>query len=240
MQKPISSDFKRVASAYFSGSEHAFTITLMTMLSYLYGTEFINNPTDNTPWSPEAIRMQIFEDLQITVDERVMDKIQAGILALTSDVVFDDPAVFHAVVTALYDLDQIAGEWDEPEAEEVAWGFTEIMLIRGVHPDVAEMHMDPEIKAYGRVVLENEGIYMVPKSMDFADPPRRPSEEDYSDDPTMFDSIFKEQQAKADAVDSEVNRLFTLAIQQVNALPLGKQLNLDFQSVFERSDTTVK
>ena len=47
------------------------------------------------------------------------------------------------------------------------------------------------------------------------------SDEDYSDDPNMFASIYQEQQRKAAEVDEFVDQHLSELLEQLNGLPLG-------------------
>ena len=221
---PLTPDQRRAFFRYFTGEEHAYASTLMAILGYLYGAEFLSNPEDGRPWTPASLRLQVIDDTGIDIDDKVMDKIQAAILAITDDRVFNDVVIFHNVATALYDQDVIVDEWDEPDVEELAWAIVEITLLRGEEAkeaqELAEAISD-ELEKYITVVLRREGFTRTPKYLNFVELPKL-GEEDYSDDPTMFDSIFKEQERKITEVEELVDENVDRMLQQLESLPLGK------------------
>jgi len=222
MPSPLTPHQRRAFHDYLTGEKHAYASTLLACLSYLYGTEFLSNPDDNRPWTPSTLRLQVIEDTGIDIDDKVMDKIQAAIIALTDDRVFSDAVIFNNVATALFDV--VVDEWDEPEVEELAWAMAEMLLLRGEDgPGAAisqEQPVSDDVEGYIRVVLQREGFTQPPRQLSFVviDDIK---EEDYSDDPNMYASIFKEQERKRKDVDDIVDASLTELMQQLTALPLG-------------------
>lgn len=223
MQSPLPAHLRRAFYDYLAGKQHAYATTLLSILSYLYGAEFMSSTEDGRPWAPESLRMQVKDDLGFDIDDKVMDKIQAGILAVTDDRVLEDAVIFNNVATALFDLDVLVDEWDEPEPEELAWAIYEIILLRGEDRDEAVQlaeSISSDVETYIRVVLQRAGFTKPPQSLRFVE--LTPvSEEDYSDDPNMFASVFQEQQGKVEEVDALVQENLTKLIDQLKALGLG-------------------
>lgn len=214
---------KRQLASYFSGKDPVYAVTLIAILGYLYGAEFLS-------WEPATLRMQLIEDVG-PVDDKVMDKIQAAILAIADDTVYDDAVAFNSVATALYDEDVVPDEWDEPDVEEIAWAMAEIYLLRGESVD--DLPISGEVKAYAQVVLKNEGFTKAPDTLEWADLSDADTRsETYSDDPTMFMSVAEEQDRKVTAVNRFVKDHTMLAIKQVQGLPFGTDW-LDVKNVIE-------
>jgi hypothetical protein len=201
---------RRIFAPLLSGEKHVFATSLIAICGYCYGVDFLQ-------WDPGTLRIQLAEDIG-KVDEGCLDKINAGIAAITDDNVYDDPIRFHGVVTTLYDLDAPVQDWDNPEVEEVAWGFTECLILRG------EKEMPPisgEVAAYAGVVLQNEGFTKPPAALSWAkvDVSRRDT---YSDDPTVFAAMVQEEGRRVDEVDQKIKALTSELMQQLASLKLGE------------------
>ena len=204
----LAPDQRRTFHDYLTGEKYAFASTLMAIVGYLYGAEFLSNPEDGLPWTPGSLRIQIAEDTGIDIDDKVMDKLMAAVLAVTDDRVFTDAVMFNNVATALYDRDMIVDEWDEPESEELAWAMVEILLLRGEDGPGAginsEKPISDDVETYIRVVLEREGFTKPPRQLGFVEL-KNVKEDDYSDDPNVFAKIYKEQEARVAEIDKLVN-----------------------------------
>lgn len=223
MQSPLSAHLRRTFFDYLTGKVHAYATTLLSVLSYLYGTEFLSSTEDGRPWAPDSLRMQVKDDLGYEINDKVMDKIQAAILAVTDDRVLEDAVIFNNVATALFDLDVLVDEWDEPEPEELAWAMYEITLLRGEDKQEAIQlaeSISSDVETYIRVVLQRAGFTKAPIGLAFVE--LTPvSEEDYSDDPNMFASVFQEKQGQVEEVNEVVNQNLARLMDQLNGLQLG-------------------
>ena len=218
----ITTEVRRTFAKYLSGEEFAYATTLMAICAWLYGTEFIG-------WEPATLRLQLTEDV-VAPDDKVLDKIQAAILAVTDDNVFDDAVVFHQVSTALCDLDVVIDEWDEPEGDEIAWAVMEMYILRGEKQD---FRFSPEVAAYAGVVLMNEGLVEAPKILDWAQMKGPEGLDEYSDDPLMFKSLYDDQVSRSRDIDDFVNEHARKLLEQVRRLPLGAGDWLNPEDLFE-------
>jgi hypothetical protein len=202
---------RRIFAPLLAGEGHAFATSLISICGYCYGVEFLT-------WDPATIRLQLAEDIG-KLDEGCLDKINAGIAAITDDNVFDDPVRFHTVMTTLYDLDAPVQDWDNPEVEEIAWGFTEALVLRG------ESEMPPissEVAAYAGVVLKNEGFSRAPAALSWAKLDISKLDT-FSDDPLVYQNMVSEQSGRAATVDARIKELTAAMMQQLESLQLGQR-----------------
>jgi len=213
------------------GEGYVYSATLLVILSYLYGTEFFD-------WEPFTLRTELRRDLSIDIPDKTMDRIQAAITAVTNDSVFDDAVLFHHITTTMVNLDMVVDEWDEPTAEEIAFAFAQIIMLRGERNP--ETPLSDEVKAYAGVVLANEGFTTKPKYLQWANLPENHARnlEAYSDDPAMFQAIYDNQSQQVGAVDQFVEHHSREVVRQIQALPFnvdGKQWT---DSLFDREEHT--
>jgi len=109
--------------------------------------------------------------------------------------------------------------WDPADAEEIAWGITETLLISP--PDETEPFVD-EITAYIGKVLDAEGIIKPPDVLKIAVRERDPAAiaGAFSDDPMMFDSIWSLEAAKTEAINRVLKSNMIKLAHQLSELPL--------------------
>jgi len=236
MPTPLTTHLQRAFHSYLTGEEHAYATTLLAILSYLYGTEYLASTEDNQPWTPEALRIQVKEDTGAEIDDKVMDKIQAAIIAVTDDRVLNDAVIFNNVATALFDMDVLVDEWDEPDPEELAWAAHEILLLRGEDRKDAEIlaeSISDDVEKYITVTLQRAGFTKPPIGLEFVDLPSV-SEDDYSDDPSMFTSVYQEQRRKVDEVNQLIRHNLAQLMSQLRKLEFkGQEDWLNTDRVFE-------
>ena len=111
--------------------------------------------------------------------------------------------------------------WDPADAEEVAWGITEALLISPPDDDDKEP-LTEEIRAYIGAVLDSEGIINPPDILRVALRAARvsPSIEDFSDDPTMFNAIYDLEAGKTEDINQSIRLKTELLVAQLGALNL--------------------
>lgn len=201
---------RRIFAPLVEGKQYAFATTLMAICGYCYGVEFMD-------WDPATIRLELTEDLGVKPDEGVLDKINAAIAAVNDDNTFDDPIRFHTVMTTLYDLDAPVQDWDEPEVEEIAWGFSESLVLRG---EKAMPPISDDVARYAGVVLSGEGFAKPPAALSWAKL-NTDRLNTFSDDPIMFESIMKSQDELVKQVDTYVSSTMAKLMEQLRTLQLG-------------------
>jgi hypothetical protein len=111
--------------------------------------------------------------------------------------------------------------WDPADAEEIAWGVTEALMIEP--PD--ENDPDPftnEIRSYIGAVLDSEGIINPPDMLRIAMRNNNVSKNmtDFSDDPEMFNAVYDLEAGKTEDINNTLRMKTKLLAEQMAALNL--------------------
>lgn len=105
----------------------ALALPLMTVLLSAYGPQvFEEDPID--------LWLSVEEDFNAQLTEEGENRVNASILALTSDLFYSDPLVLRATALALFegDLgDMVNGVLEDIEFPEALWAVYEVGLMRG-------------------------------------------------------------------------------------------------------------
>lgn len=192
-------------------SPDAFATTLLVLAVDAYGTEIAE-------WTPETIRREIEEDVEIQLPQHSLDRLMAGIVLVSSNDFFvslpDFIALCNVLSGDLYDPYQ----WDPADSSEIAWGITEALLLS---PPEEENPFAPEIIAYIAAVLDQEGIIQPPDVLRIAiNPAAARYPEDFSDDPALYNAIWQFEQAKTEDINTMVRSRLLLLADQLADLPL--------------------
>lgn len=221
----VSREFKEAAAPYFSGEKPAFATTLLAALIRLNGAEVLE-------WDPLTIELEVKEDLGVEMPRKVYDKLLALISALSTDSTYKDVALFDETVNALAGKG-VGVERDVPPVDEVAWAVTELRL-----NDPEPVSRSPEqpfareIQRYARVVLDDEGMKIAPKALDFA--ANRPVKQEGADNPDFYAAAWGSAQARADEVDQWIEGMVIQLIHQLMSI------GIDFPQVKEGEWTSDK
>jgi len=146
----------------------------------------------------------------------------AAIELVTTDNFYVDLPAFVRICVALYGGVLELEWWYPADAEQIAWGITEALILWPPNPD-DEKPFDHKIVEYiGQVLLE-EGIIQPPDVLKLGILPEGLQEDiqlAFSDDPQMFSAVFQIQKAKADEINQEVKRRLAHLLTSLDALPL--------------------
>ena len=174
--------------------------------------------TDGLYWDPQTIEMEIEDDFQIQLPPVNFDKLMAAITVLTTDDFFWSlPDFIH--LCNIFSNDTHSPEtFDPADSSEIAWGIVEAMLIAAPED---ENPFKPEIIGYISETMRNEGIINPPDVLKVAqqDPGYR-QPENFSDDPVMFEMIYKFAQQKTEDVEAYVKNNLRGLVDQMSKLPL--------------------
>lgn len=195
-------------------SNETFASVLLTMFIDKFGTEALQ-------WDPATVVMEIEEEFNIEFSQQSMDKLMTAIQLLTTDRFFKSLPDFINFCNIL-DGDTYNPEmWDPADAEEVAWGITEALLI-SPPDDEDEEPFSNEIRAYIGSALDSEGIINPPDILRIALRTARvsPSIEDFSDDPEMFNAIYDMEEGKKADINQTIVMKTKLLAAQLAALNL--------------------
>lgn len=196
-------------------SRETFATVLLTLFLDRFGMEALE-------WDPSTIALEIEEEFSVDLPRLNFDKLMVAIQILTAD-------RFHKNLPDFIEFCNVLGgdiydphTFDPADAEEVAWGITESMLI--APPDDADTDpFNDEIRAYIGMVLDQEGILNAPDVLRIALRKAHvsPSIEDFSDDPEMFSAIYAVEEGKTQEINQTIVTKTQILAAQLAALQLN-------------------
>lgn len=195
-------------------SKETFGSVLLTLFLDRFGTEALE-------WDPSTIAMEIEEEFDVDLPQLTLDRLMVAIQILTTDKFFKSLPDFVMFCNVL-DGDVYNPEtFDPADAEEVAWGITEALLISPPDDDDPEPFTD-EIRAYIGATLDKEGIINAPDILRLALRTARvsPNMEEFSDDPMLFNAIYDLEAGKTEDINQSMLLKTQLLIAQLQALNL--------------------
>jgi hypothetical protein len=125
---------KRLAADLLADTETTATVLHMIILA-AYGDEVYGSLEQNIePADPVELWLRIKEDFSVNIPESNENKVNALMLALSTEAFYDDPLAFISISNALYsgDLgDLVNGALEDLTMPEMLWGIYEVELNRG-------------------------------------------------------------------------------------------------------------
>lgn len=125
---------KRTAGDLLADTETTATVLHLIILS-AYGDELYGDEENGiAAMDPIELWLRVKEDFSVTVPESNENKINALMVALSTDAFFEDPLAFISICNALYsgDLgDLVEGFMEDLTVPEMLWGIYEVELNRG-------------------------------------------------------------------------------------------------------------
>lgn len=125
---------KRKAADFLADTETTATVLHMIILA-AYGDEVYGSVENGVEQAdPVELWLRIKEDFSVTVPESNENKVNALMLALSTDAFYEDPLAFISICNALYsgDLgDLVDGMLEDLTIPEMLWGIYEVELNRG-------------------------------------------------------------------------------------------------------------
>ncbi len=125
---------KRLAADLLADTETTATVLHMIVLA-AYGDEVYGSIENGIEQAePVELWMRIKEDFSVNIPESNENKVNALMLALSTDAFYDDPLAFISICNALYsgDLgDLVDGALEDLTMPEMLWGIYEVELNRG-------------------------------------------------------------------------------------------------------------
>lgn len=195
-------------------SRETFASVLLTLFLDRFGTEALT-------WDPTTIALEIEEEFDVDLPQLSLDKLMVAIQILTSDRFYRSLPDFVAFCNVLGGDTYDPAMWDPADAEEVAWGITEALMLYPPENDQEEPFTD-EIRAYIGAVLDSEGLINPPDILRIALRSARvaPSIGDFSDDPTMFNAVYDLEEGKKQDINQSIRLKTKLLAAQLKALSL--------------------
>jgi len=176
------------------------TFGSVLLAAYLdrFGTEALD-------WDPTTATLEIEDEFDVDLPQESLDKLMVAIQILTTDRFYKNLPDFITFCNVLSGDDYRPDMWDPADAEEVAWGITEAMVIYPPENNDLEPFSN-EIRAYIGSVLDAEGIMNPPDILRIALRQARinPNIEDFSDDPLMFNAIYDLEEGKKEDINQAI------------------------------------
>jgi len=195
-------------------SKDTFASVLLTLFLDRFGTEALT-------WDPTTITLEIEEEFGVDLPQLPLDKLLVGIQLLTTDRFYKSLPDFISFCNVLNGDTYRPDMWDPADAEEVAWGITEALLIYPPEDNDPEPFTD-EIRTYIGATLDREGLINPPDILRIALRQARisPSIEDFSDDPTMFNAVYDLEEGKRSDIENTIRMRTKMLAAQFRALKL--------------------
>lgn len=195
-------------------SRETFATVLLTLFLDRFGMEALE-------WDPATITLEIEEEFDLELPQLALDKLLVAIQILTSDRFHKNLPDFIEFCNVLNGDTYTPQTFDPADAEDVAWGITEAMLIAPPDDDEAEP-FNREIRAYIGATLDKEGIINAPDVLRIALRKARisPSIEDFSDDPEMFSAVYEVEANKTAEINQTIRLKTKILAAQLAALQL--------------------
>lgn len=195
-------------------SPETFAAVLLTLFIDAFGTEALT-------WDPATIVLEVEEEFNVDLPQETFDKLIAAIQILTTDRFYKNLPDFIMFCNVLSGDEYRPDVFNPADAEEVAWGITESVLISPPDEDDPEPFTE-EIRAYIGAALDSEGIINPPDVLRIALRAARvsPTIGDFSDDPTMFNAIYDLEMGKTEDINRTIVLRTKLLAAQLAALQL--------------------
>jgi hypothetical protein len=195
-------------------SKETFASVLLTLFLDRFGVEALE-------WEASTIALEIEEEFDVELPQLSLDRLLVAIQILTTDRFHKSLPDFVEFCNVLDGDTYTPQTFDPADAEEVAWGITEAMLIAPPEDDDAEP-FTREIRAYIGAVLDREGIINAPDVLRIALRAARvsPSIGDFSDDPEMFSAIYDVEAQKTEEINETIRTKTKILAAQLAALQL--------------------
>lgn len=189
----------------------SFTTTLLVSFLDKYGTEGLS-------WDPATIAMEIEQDFNVELGGPLFDRLMVGVQLLVTDDFYKSLPTFITFCNVLAGGSWNPELWDPADSLEIAWGITEALLIS---PPEDEEPFSEEIRAYMGYALDAEGIMQAPDVLRIAMRNKETFvQNDFSDDPEMFQAMYSVEQGKTDEINQIVRYRFGLLAKQLEGLEL--------------------
>ena len=173
---------------------------------------------------PETIE-QALKRHGTTVLKRNLDKINAALGLLTTNLFWQDPVTFAVTCRTLNRAARVDAA--PPDIEDVVWAVTEAQLIVGKKEEFSDA-----IKAYVEHLMKLAGVVTEIPSLPFAQPARPTSSYDDSDQQL---AAFSASQQRVDALEDEASTKMVTMLKQIKDLhiDISKEAAADIENLLQ-------
>jgi hypothetical protein len=198
-------------------SEHTFASTMMIAL-----TDELGN-VQWFDWEPEALAAEIQDRFDAKIPQDNMDKIQALVLALTTNQFYVSLEAFIGICNSLGGDGADFQTFDPADVEEMCWAVTEVLLNDEPHEQPLNEVFSEEIRYYIGTEAAREGFKELPKPLTFAhlDSNYDKATEAMAD-PEMFSAYFTAGKEQAAQAQDENQQKLQALVNQISQLPLKR------------------
>lgn len=192
---------------------NSFATTLVTAVVDLYGTEAFT-------WAPETLLMELEDDLGMSLDPLLYDRLMAGISIIVTDRFYKSLPDFIEMCLVLSGASFDPSVFQPADSDDCAWGITEALLLA---PPDEENPFSDEIRGYIGYVTQMEGIITPPDILRIGtrdEDVLSKVQSGFSDDPEMSQAIWQAEASKTEDINSLVKERLFLLIQQLSSLRL--------------------
>lgn len=195
--------------------ENTFASTMVIAL-----TDAVGN-VDWFNWDIDAVRMEIQDRFDAKLPQENMDKIQALVLALTTNQFYVSLEAFVGVCNSLAGGGADFRTFDPADVEEMCWAVTEVLLNDHGHELPLDQVFSEEIRHYIGTEALREGFKELPKPLRFGY-----MEEGYGKateamaDPELFSAYFTAAKDQVGEVQDLTQQKLQLLVKQISELPL--------------------
>ncbi len=171
-------------------------------------------------WDPKSLRLSIEDTTGISLSADNMDKIQAGLLVLTTNQFLVSLESFIQVCNAMGGEGTDFESFDPAEVDEMAWTITEALLLVPAEQGLPQV-FSQEIRHYILKASEYEGFVELPKPLsgvagDLVKKVAAPVETDR----LLYAASFSASRDAVAAVEAGVQAKFAAMMAQMNGLAL--------------------
>lgn len=202
-------------------NRETFATTLLTILIDTYAEQLDGGLTELLSWSPETFQLQLEDDFSVQIPQGNLDKIMAAVSVVSSNAFYKSLPQFITICNVLSGAEVEPETFDPADAAEVAWGVTEALLLSPPTDDDPEPFSD-EIRGYIGVVVKEAGMLRPPDVLRLGilknielDPAY-----DFSDDPVMYEALWKNQADKVEDINSMVRTRLHDLVSELRSLTL--------------------
>lgn len=206
-----------------------FATSLLVGLIDEFGTEFFE-------WDPDTLRLELKAEYHVDIPQSNMDKIQALLLVLTTDMFYRNLEAFMHTANALCHGGADFQSYDPPDVQEICWALAETTLIDP--PDKTTV-FGPEIVTYMLEKLKDEGFSRAPRILaPFCSQLEQEEAVNsaFEDDEVMYHAYWESQQRKTLTVDQYLQEGLKRIADELLALPLRSGNKQAIKDLKERVD----
>jgi hypothetical protein len=200
-------------------NDQTYSTSLMAVLIDVYGME-----TATQDWEPEVLADELMTRFSARIPKVNVDKIQAMLTILTTDLFYIDPIVFNGVCQALNNEESDFAIFNPISCEGVAWGITEATLN---DPDPEATYSD-EVSRYIGVLIEERGLVFPPNILKSVATllPSQGDINEYADDPRVYEALVQVQKANSASIEEYVEKRTADLFRELEGLPLSMPVDM--------------